>query len=517
MPLQDQLSDLQSRTRISHAGMLSIDELLDPPDEREIGQALRALPAEEAVARGDLMDVDEDGDRSDAEEAPELTCKAIMDLGRTLEENLQQFRGQIQKEQTANAKQVTLAEAWRKSSTLSSAISSWDGLTVSSCRVLTFQLSIRRQEKCSRKKVELSGVNGHFGIVTAIAAQELCRKPKNDVKNDAHYDGVQTLPAPADTSPNEFLDRILNGNVEISNDELPSFLWAHGSFDPDNYDKGLLRGELLFRVIRHIWTAPSSAILGPEDEIPAVCQARIHGKYKMTPEMIGCGAVQVRTMLSTKDWGGRDGAFNYETLHDQVVALLSGLPGWYSVTLLLRARKVEHPRLHPMLLAQYWRNARLDRPHPSPHLPPPLLDTLCFLDSKSPRTYGADLSQIVIIILCTRQYNLAVLQTSTDLSHRILGTRAHVIVFWHLTRSLLPLASTTTTHHDIELKQTATIIFINHGSMCIKHYQNEYILSMATLVGCEKLNTSNGERKQALEPPCEASNASQTHPGLERP
>ncbi|KAJ7315107.1 hypothetical protein DFH08DRAFT_715802, partial [Mycena albidolilacea] len=108
---------------------------------------------------------------------------------------------------------------------------------------------------------------------------------------------------------------------------LPSFLWAHGSFDPDNYDKGLLRGELLLRVIRHIWTAPSSAILGPEDEIPAVCQARIHGKYKMTPEMIGCAAVQARTMLSTKDWRRRDGAFNYETLHDQVVALFSGLPG----------------------------------------------------------------------------------------------------------------------------------------------------------------------------------------------
>ncbi|KAJ7797043.1 hypothetical protein B0H14DRAFT_2619341 [Mycena olivaceomarginata] len=95
-----------SRTRISHAGMLSIDELLDPPDEREIGQALYALPAEEAVARGDVMDVDEDGDQSDAEEAPEFTCKAIMDLGRTLEENLQQFRGQIQKEQTTNAKQA---------------------------------------------------------------------------------------------------------------------------------------------------------------------------------------------------------------------------------------------------------------------------------------------------------------------------------------------------------------------------------------------------------------------------
>ncbi|KAJ7732771.1 hypothetical protein B0H14DRAFT_3517583 [Mycena olivaceomarginata] len=46
----------------------------------------------------------------------------------------------------------------------------------------------------------------------------------------------------------------------------------------------------------------------------------------MTLEMIGCGAVQARTMLSTKDWRHRDGAFNYETLHNQVVALFSGLP-----------------------------------------------------------------------------------------------------------------------------------------------------------------------------------------------
>ncbi|KAJ7794411.1 hypothetical protein B0H14DRAFT_2621913 [Mycena olivaceomarginata] len=41
-----------------------------------------------------------------------------------------------------------------------------------------------------RNKVELSGVNGHFDSVTAIAAQELCRKPNNDVKNDAHYVGT---------------------------------------------------------------------------------------------------------------------------------------------------------------------------------------------------------------------------------------------------------------------------------------------------------------------------------------
>ncbi|KAJ7802487.1 hypothetical protein B0H14DRAFT_3884546 [Mycena olivaceomarginata] len=34
----------------------------------------------------------------------------------------------------------------------------------------------------------------------------------------------------------------------------------------------------------------------------------------------------------------------------------------------------------------------------------------------------------------------------------ILGTRARIIVFQHFARSLLPLASTTTTHRDIKLK-----------------------------------------------------------------
>ncbi|KAJ7859198.1 hypothetical protein B0H14DRAFT_3864190 [Mycena olivaceomarginata] len=91
---------------------------------------------------------------------------------------------------------------------------------------------------------------------------------------------------------------------------------------------------------------------------------------------------------------------------------------------LRRARKVEHPRLHPMLPPRYWRNTRLDRPHPSPHLPPLLLPPLLEI-LPSFNIHG---------------------------SLYILGTRARIIVFQHFARSLLPLASTTTTHRDIKLK-----------------------------------------------------------------
>ncbi|KAJ7822296.1 hypothetical protein B0H14DRAFT_2829037 [Mycena olivaceomarginata] len=97
-----------------------------------------------------------------------------------------------------------------------------------------------------------------------------------------------------------------------------------------------------------------------------------------------------------------------------------------------------------------------------PPLLPPLLDTVYYSFIRihlaneltvmtSSQTISATLlprlievSAILVIILCTRPYNLAVLQHPR--------TRAHIIVFQDLARSLLPLASTTTTHHDIKLK-----------------------------------------------------------------
>ncbi|KAJ7304731.1 hypothetical protein DFH08DRAFT_1089157 [Mycena albidolilacea] len=88
-----------------------------------------------------------------------------------------------------------------------------------------------------------------------------------------------------------------------------------------------------------------------------------------------------------------------------------------------------------------------------------------------------EVSVILVIILCTRPYNLAVLQpTVHQAAFRLscltclsagslcfLSTRAHIIVFQDLARSLLPLASTTTTHHDIELKYPRIT-----PKMCIK-------------------------------------------------
>ncbi|KAJ6479807.1 hypothetical protein C8R45DRAFT_1101253 [Mycena sanguinolenta] len=121
--------------------------------------------------------------------------------------------------------------------------------------------------------------------------------------------------------PNEFLERIVNGNVELKNDALPSFLWADGMYDANNFDKGLLRGEFVLRVLRHIWTGPRSAINGLDNGIPPVCNARLHNKYVVNEQMIANAVVQARGMLSTKDWAPRDGAFDNQKLFDQIVKL----------------------------------------------------------------------------------------------------------------------------------------------------------------------------------------------------
>ncbi|KAJ7115176.1 hypothetical protein C8R44DRAFT_794206 [Mycena epipterygia] len=88
---------------------------------------------------------------------------------------------------------------------------------------------------------------------------------------------------------------------------------------------GLFRSQFLLRVLRHLWTAPSSA-MNPEAQLSPVCNARAHGQLTMIGPMVGYGCVQARTMLSTSDWTTKDGNYNYVKLFDSIVALFETDP-----------------------------------------------------------------------------------------------------------------------------------------------------------------------------------------------
>ncbi|KAJ6549891.1 hypothetical protein B0H19DRAFT_1264780 [Mycena capillaripes] len=119
--------------------------------------------------------------------------------------------------------------------------------------------------------------------------------------------------------------KLTNGKPALTASNFPSCFYADGAYDPADPRHGLLRSPFLLRVARHIWTAPASAMDGAS-KLKKNCAARAHGKYIMTPEMLGYVRCQARTMLSTSAWTSKDGKYDYEKLFDNIVQLFEPNP-----------------------------------------------------------------------------------------------------------------------------------------------------------------------------------------------
>ncbi|KAJ7663517.1 hypothetical protein B0H17DRAFT_1211616 [Mycena rosella] len=128
--------------------------------------------------------------------------------------------------------------------------------------------------------------------------------------------------------------KLTNGKPALTAGKYPSCFYPEGTYDPADPEKGLFRSAFLLRVLRNIWTTPSSA-MGGADRLKAISNARAHGKFSIDGRMIGYGCTQARTMLSTSDWTPKDGTYDYEKLFNQVVKLFEDDPAdpWVIETL----------------------------------------------------------------------------------------------------------------------------------------------------------------------------------------
>ncbi|KAJ7671860.1 hypothetical protein B0H17DRAFT_1141401 [Mycena rosella] len=119
-------------------GRPSLDYLWYPPEERVVDEPtpvtsdasiVAQVRHEAAVERGEIIKIDDkDSESEDEEKSPEMTTAEVMklccthktaclskgDLTQSMELSraLRQFRGNIQREETKNARQLTLSEAW---------------------------------------------------------------------------------------------------------------------------------------------------------------------------------------------------------------------------------------------------------------------------------------------------------------------------------------------------------------------------------------------------------------------
>ncbi|KAJ3485689.1 hypothetical protein NLI96_g4781 [Meripilus lineatus] len=128
----------------------------------------------------------------------------------------------------------------------------------------------------------------------------------------------------------------------IDEDNWPCNVYEEGLYDPDNLEAGLMRGDFVMNVIRHIYTGGRTAGLSTDGPSKGKGgKGKIHSQEEVTPEMIAYGVVHARFSLSSQNsWpmNGKDGSFDYVQYYRNVLELFddpsdpwcTDLLSWYT-------------------------------------------------------------------------------------------------------------------------------------------------------------------------------------------
>ncbi|KAF9555025.1 hypothetical protein CPC08DRAFT_766259 [Agrocybe pediades] len=105
-----------------------------------------------------------------------------------------------------------------------------------------------------------------------------------------------------DKAPEKYCEDLREGVITYLGFELPSCLWPHNGYDPDQTDADLFRSPVLLSVFKHIFTSPTSAVKNasekPKTRHP---QATINGMECVTAGSILYAAMMYRHAISSLD------------------------------------------------------------------------------------------------------------------------------------------------------------------------------------------------------------------------
>ncbi|KAI5994684.1 hypothetical protein EDD15DRAFT_2366207 [Pisolithus albus] len=115
---------------------------------------------------------------------------------------------------------------------------------------------------------------------------------------------------------------LLEGRIAMATNDLPLFLWSGDTpgcnIDDDNEYEDLFQGYYLERVMRHIFTGPSTA-LGEVSQSTRPPNAILHQMTTIEAEHIAYGCLQTK-------WTEMDGTFNYRTFYYNIVDIIRESP-----------------------------------------------------------------------------------------------------------------------------------------------------------------------------------------------
>ncbi|KAG1813006.1 hypothetical protein EV424DRAFT_1473522 [Suillus variegatus] len=133
--------------------------------------------------------------------------------------------------------------------------------------------------------------------------------------------GHLLCPAELDWDDADTKQRLQSGELVVSGDQWPLFIYANEVFDPEDPWNGLLRSHLLVNAFRHIFTSPSS--VDKEPKATRAGNTKIHGMTTITSASVAYMATQIRFTLYS------------ETFYHSLLDLLEDLDKCREVTELL--------------------------------------------------------------------------------------------------------------------------------------------------------------------------------------
>ncbi|KAJ3480293.1 hypothetical protein NLI96_g8459 [Meripilus lineatus] len=153
-----------------------------------------------------------------------------------------------------------------------------------------------------------------------------------------------------DRSWESYRDMFDEGLKTVDHDDWPCHAYKEDMYDPNNIEAGLMKGEFLFSVGRHIYTGKRTANLktdGPSKGKGG--RAKINHQADVTPEMIAYAAMLARFSLSSQSsWKTIEGSFDYSKYHRNVLELFEDLEDPWCVDLLrLYTKRFLSPKPKP--------------------------------------------------------------------------------------------------------------------------------------------------------------------------
>ncbi|KAG2129163.1 hypothetical protein DEU56DRAFT_915282 [Suillus clintonianus] len=125
----------------------------------------------------------------------------------------------------------------------------------------------------------------------------LARNVKIDRGFHHERTGALLCPAGLDWSHSETKAKLRSGEIMVTGDQWPLFLYADYHYDPEDPWNGLFRSALLVCAYKHVFTSPSS--VDREPKATRSGNARIHGMTRITLPSIAYIATQVRFALTS--------------------------------------------------------------------------------------------------------------------------------------------------------------------------------------------------------------------------